>query len=161
MESVDLNTLTSGEAMAVGISFGMIITIAVIWYILTIVGDWKLFQKAGKPGWHSIIPILNFYDEYDLCWSGGMGLLFVVSTCVNSYITYFTPNPKSMTMSMIAAVCAVITFVLHLIQSWKLAKAFGKGVGYFLFLLFFDRIARAILGLGSSQYLGKERESQY
>ena len=27
--------------------------------ILTIVANWKVFTKAGRPGWASIIPIYN------------------------------------------------------------------------------------------------------
>ncbi len=29
-----------------------------IW-IVTIVGLWKIFEKAGKPGWGALIPIYN------------------------------------------------------------------------------------------------------
>jgi len=28
--------------------------------IIVIVGMWKMFEKAGKPGWASLIPIYNF-----------------------------------------------------------------------------------------------------
>ena len=33
--------------------------LAVIAVILLVIGRWRLFRKAGKPGWHSIIPILS------------------------------------------------------------------------------------------------------
>src|ERR1700677_1382150 len=29
--------------------------------VLVIIGMWKLFTKAGEPGWASIIPIYNIY----------------------------------------------------------------------------------------------------
>ncbi len=141
--------------LAAGLSIGVVLTLAVIYGVLLIVGDWKLFTKAGKPGWHSIIPILNFYDEYDLCWSGMMGIVFCVASCISAYINNFIAEPNTVAV-MFASVLSVITFVLHVVQSWKLAKAFGKGTGYFIFLLFFDRIAKAVLGLGNSQYCGKQ-----
>ena len=55
---------------------GMISAIfGLAWYVLQVIGDWKLFKKAGKKGWHSIMPILNIYDEYELCWKGSKGIL--------------------------------------------------------------------------------------
>lgn len=33
-------------------------------YIATIVGMWKMFEKAGEPGWPSLIP---FYNMYKFC----------------------------------------------------------------------------------------------
>ncbi len=141
--------------VAAGLSIGLVLALAVVYCVLLIVGDWKLFTKAGKPGWHSLIPILNFYDEYDLCWSGMMGIVFCVASCISTYISNVMAEPNTM-VATLATVLSVITFVLHAVQCWKLAKAFGKGTGYFIFLLFFDRIAKAVLGLGGSQYCGKQ-----
>ena len=62
---------------------GMISAIvALVWYVLVVIGDWKLFEKAGKKGWHSIIPILNIYDEYDICWKGSKGLFYLFLNAV-------------------------------------------------------------------------------
>ena len=38
--------------------------IGLIWWVLVIIGGWKMFVKAGKPGWGVIIP---FYNTYLLC----------------------------------------------------------------------------------------------
>ena len=35
-----------------------------IWYVLMAVGLWKMFEKAGEPGWIGFVP---FYNEYMLC----------------------------------------------------------------------------------------------
>ena len=42
--------------------------------VLTI-GRWGLLRKAGKPGWHSLIPLLSSYQEYAICWNGWFGLI--------------------------------------------------------------------------------------
>ena len=34
--------------------------------LLMIVGRWGILRKAGKKGWHSLIPLLNVYKEYSL-----------------------------------------------------------------------------------------------
>ena len=36
--------------------------ISLILCVIAIAGAWKVFVKAGIPGWHSLIPILNTYD---------------------------------------------------------------------------------------------------
>lgn len=44
---------------------GVLAIVAVIWLIMAAVlifslaCQWKLFKKAGKPGWYAIIPFLN------------------------------------------------------------------------------------------------------
>lgn len=130
--------------------------IIVVWWVLQIVGNWKIFEKAGKPGWHSIIPFLNTYDEYDLCWNGGFGILYLVLLFAVNMVTPEMREESGM-LSMAVAVAGIIGIVLQVIESNKLAKAFGKGIGYTIFLIFLDRIARVVLGFSDAQYVGKEQ----
>ena len=131
----------------------MIAAIAsLVYYILQVIGDWMLFKKAGKKGWHSIIPILNVYDEYDICWKGSRGILFLIFTGILNVGLAVQEQPF-LTAALIAAVGALL---LEIKQSFKLARSFGHGFGFGLFLLIFDRLGRVILGLGKSQYVGKE-----
>ena len=48
----------------------------------------------------------------------------------------------------------VVMRVPHIIQSLKLAKAFGKGTGFGVCLILFGPIARLVLGFGSARYVG-------
>ena len=131
----------------------MIAAIAsLVYYVLQVIGDWMLFKKAGKKGWHSIIPILNVYDEYDICWKGSRGILFLILTGILNVGLAVQEQPF-LTAALIAAVGALL---LEIKQSFKLARSFGHGFGFGLFLLIFDRLGRVILGLGKSQYVGKE-----
>ena len=43
--------------------------------ILTTIGRWCILRKAGKKDWHSLIPFLNIFQEYSVCWKGWFGLL--------------------------------------------------------------------------------------
>ena len=147
-------------AVAAGI-FGLgilgVCIISVIWYILVIIGDWKIFEKAGKPGWHSLIPFLNLYDEYEICWNGSMGIVYMVALAVTTFLTNGGEDTQVTGIkAIIAGVLAIVALVLRIIQSNKLAKAFGHGFGFTLFLIVFERIARVILGFGSSEYEGPQ-----
>ena len=131
----------------------MIAAIAsLVYYVLQVIGDWMLFKKAGKKGWHSIIPILNVYDEYDICWKGSRGILFLILTGILNVGLAVQEQP----FLIAALIAAVSALLLEIKQSFKLARSFGHGFGFGLFLLIFDRLGRVILGLGKSQYVGKE-----
>ena len=131
----------------------MIAAIAsLVYYVLQVIGDWMLFKKAGKKGWHSIIPILNVYDEYDICWKGSRGILFLIFTGILNVGLAVQEQP----FLIAALIAAVSALLLEIKQSFKLARSFGHGFGFGLFLLIFDRLGRVILVLGKSQYVGKD-----
>ena len=127
----------------------MIIVIApAVWLLLGIIGSWLLFRKAGRPGILSLIPGVNLIVEYSICWSWIFGLIFFLliggaNYCVGAEQT--TP----------AGAVGLLALILHWVESQKLARSFGKGFLYGLFLFFFDRFARVILGLSSARYVGK------
>ena len=71
---------------------------SLVYYVLQVIGDWMLFKKAGKKGWHSVIPILNVYDEYDICWKGSRGILFLILTGIlYSFISFISSTQKGTT----------------------------------------------------------------
>lgn len=125
----------------------------VVWHILQAVADWKIFSKAGRPGILAFIPIVNIYVEYGICWSNFMGLLYLVCVGITSYVSG-VQEPSS-TLTTVSGVASVAALVLHIVQSIKLAKSFGKGVGYGILLILFGPLARLFLGLGDSRYIGR------
>ena len=125
----------------------------VVWHILQAVADWKIFSKAGRPGILAFIPIVNIYVEYGICWSNFMGLIYLVCVGITSYVSG-VQEPSS-TLTTVSGVASVAALVLHIVQSIKLAKSFGKGVGYGILLILFGPLARLFLGLGDSRYIGR------
>ena len=127
----------------------MIIVIApAVWLLLGIIGSWLLFRKAGRAGILSLIPGVNLIVEFSICWSWLVGLIFFL---LIGGANYFTGAEQTMP----AGIAGIVTVILHWIESQKLARSFGKGFLYGLFLFFFDRFARVILGLSSARYVGK------
>jgi hypothetical protein len=125
----------------------------IVWHILQAVADWKIFSKAGRPGILAFIPIVNIYVEYGICWSNFMGLIYLVCIGITSYVSG-VQEPSS-TLTTVSGVASVAALVLHIVQSIKLAKSFGKGVGYGILLILFGPLARLFLGLGDSRYIGR------
>ena len=105
---------------------GMIIYFAVI--ILLIASLWKVFSKAGKPGWAAIIPIYNI-----------IVLLEIVGKPIWWIILFFIP---------------LVNIVVGIIVVHQLSLSFGQGVGFTIGLILLGFIFYPILGFGDSEYQG-------
>ena len=94
--------------------------------VFIIASIWKVFVKAGQPGWAAIVP---FYNLYVLC--------------------KIASRPG---WWMILMLIPVVSFVIAIILSIDIAKAFGKGTGFGLGLAFLGFIFYPILGFGDATY---------
>jgi Family of unknown function (DUF5684) len=120
---VDYSYSTEGKAPSpVSTIVGLIIA------LLLIVAMWKVFTKAGQPGWASIIPIYNLYVWCKIVGRPWWWILLMLIPFVN--------------------------FIVLIILSIDLAKSFGKGAGFGIGLVLLGIIFWPILGFGSAQYQG-------
>ena len=71
-----------GGAAAAGLGIGMmVIWLAIV--LLMIAGMWKIFVKAGKPGWAAIIPIYNIIVLLEIAGKPAWWLiLFIIAIMV-------------------------------------------------------------------------------
>lgn len=101
--------------------------ITLAFYILVVVGLWKVFTKAGHPGFLAIIPIVNVVFLVKIAgMSGWFALLYIIP---------------------------IVNIVFGIIVAIKLGERFGKGGLFSFFLLFvFPYIGYLILGFGDSRY---------
>ena len=121
--------------------------------VLTLIGRWRIFRKAGKKGWHSLIPFLNVFQEYSVCWKGWIGLLAEV--CSKGAFAFSMAG-----LPVVYYVLLGAGFLIGIPEGLKLAKAFGKGkvFGVLLALPVFKDICRFILGVGGAGYRSPEPE---
>ena len=67
---------------------GVASAIGVVLMIFCVLIYWKLFKKAGKKGWHSLIPFLNIYDMFDIAYPGkGFKMFLMLVPIFNIYIS--------------------------------------------------------------------------
>ena len=126
--------------------------------LLLVIARWALFRKAGKPGWHRLIPVLNVCQEYSLCWSGLAGLLALACPAAYLGINVLINAgmlPSGAVMTAVKAALAALFVILRIAESMKLAKVFGKKAGTGILLLIFANLGRLFLGLGKAKYVGK------
>jgi hypothetical protein len=94
--------------------------------IITLIGMWKMFSKAGIPGIYAIIPIVNIFFLPKV---GGKPIWWA--------ILFFVP--------LVQIVFIILTYM-------AIAERFGRGVGTVLGLIFLKPIFFCILGFGSAQW---------
>ena len=121
--------------------------------VLTLIGRWRILRKAGKKGWHSLIPFLNVCQEYSVCWKGWFGLLAEV--CRKAAFAFSMAG-----LPVVYYVLLGVGFLIGIPEGLKLAKAFGKGkvFGVLLALPVFKDICRFILGVSGAEYQSPEPE---
>ncbi len=101
-----------------------LITFAIV--ALIIVSLWKIYTKAGQPGWAAIIPIYNV-----------LILLKIIGRPWWWLLLLFIPIANIVVACMLAV---------------GLAKTFGKGVGFAVGMVLLGIIFYPILAFGSATY---------
>lgn len=104
--------------------FYVIFTISIVY----IIAEWKIYTKAGKPGWATLIPIYNVIVLLEIVGKPWYWILLLLIPGVN--------------------------IVLGIWLMHQLSKSFGHGVGFTLGLIFLSFIFILILGFGDSKYVG-------
>jgi len=94
--------------------------------LLMVASMWKLFVKAGKPGWAAIVPIYNL-----------VVLLEIAGKPIWWFILFLIP---------------VVNFIVLIMLALAVARKFGKGTGFALGMIFLSPIFYPILAFGDSTY---------
>ena len=98
--------------------------------VVTVASMWKIFTKAGQPGWAALVPIYNI-----------VVLLQIVGKPIWWIVLMLIP---------------LVNIVVAVILSVAVAKSFGKGAGFGIGLMLLSFIFYPILAFGDAQYVGPE-----
>jgi len=96
--------------------------------IVVLVAMWRVFTKAGQPGWGILIPFYNVVLMLRIAGKPGWWLIF-----------FFIP---------------VINLVVQIVMTIDIAKNFGRGGWFAAGLIFLPIIFFPILAFGDSVYIG-------
>lgn len=106
--------------------FSLVVTVFYVYCM------WRLFEKAGKPGWAALIPIYNTLIQLEIIQRPWWWLLLM-----------FVP---------------LVNFVVAVTVIFDLAKAFGKDTAFGFGILFLAPIFIPILALGNAKYIRKGKD---
>ncbi len=104
------------------------LAVAVAIMLLMIVSMWRIFSKAGQPGWTSLVPV---YNAVVMCWIAGKSGWWL--------LLLFIP---------------FVNFVAVILLDIALARQFGKSAGFGIGLLLLPLFFLPILAFGSAEYEG-------
>ena len=117
------------EADAAAAGAGLVTLIVYLAILLvTIIGCWKAYNKAGKPGWACIIPIYNVIVWLQIC-----------------------GRPLWWFILLLIPIFNIIIFIIICID---FAKSFGKGAGFGIGIFLLGFIFIPMIGFGSATYIG-------
>jgi len=123
-----------------GLSFGIFAMMLAALYIVSV---WKVFEKAGQPGWAVLIPFYNLYTYAKVAGLHGM-----------SIVLYLLP---------------FINIFYHFSLNIRVAKRFGYSNGMGFLLAISPGIIMPVLAFGDNTYkpaenypnsVAKEKHSQ-
>jgi hypothetical protein len=97
----------------------------VIFFIITY---WKIFEKAGRPGWEVLIPVYNYFIMMKIIGKPWWWLLLM---CI-----------------------PIVNFVFIVMAVNMLSKSFGKDEGYTVGLLLLGVVFYPLLAFGDARYIG-------
>ena len=126
MENYDASS-AGAVAGLMAIIGALIIPFIIIWVVM-VIAHWKIYEKAGKPGWAAIVPIYNIIVLLEIVGKPTWWILLFLVPCVNIVFLVWTTN--------------------------LLSKSFGQSEGFTVGLLLLGVIFYPILGFGSATYLG-------
>jgi len=115
--------MNGNDGSGIGI-LGFLISLAFV--VFMIASLWKVFTKAGQPGWAAIIPIYNVFV-----------LLQIIGKPWWWLIGFLIP---------------FVNFIVMILVAVELAKVFGKGIGFAIGLIFLPFIFYPILAFGDATY---------
>ncbi|MBB5635733.1 hypothetical protein HDF26_003853 [Pedobacter cryoconitis] len=116
---------TSPLSTGVGV-FGGLLYFAIL--VLVVYSMWRVFEKAGKPGWAAIIPIYNLIILLEIIGKPPIWILWLILPCTNVIFYVWSLN--------------------------LLAKSFGKSEGFTVGLILLPFIFYPLLAFTDARYLG-------
>ena len=143
MDYAEVMAALGGALLVVGI-------IGLVVLVLSIIANWKIYEKAGEAGWKCLIPYYATFVEYNFTWNKTFAIVAVALMAASTVVGWLGLP------AIIASIISLANFVLSIIESVKLSKAFGHGVGFAVGLIFLPFIFRLILAFGDSQYVGPQ-----
>ena len=126
----NLNIDGAGVVGVILLILGILIGLAYI--VLLIVSWWRIYTKAGRPGWANLIPVYGAIEFFNVAWGNGAYFLFMLLPVIN-----------------------VLVFIITI---QKLSESFGRGIGYTLGMFLLPGIFIPILGLGKDKHIRYEAQ---
>ena len=138
--------------------FGLLIVLFVLILalgILFLVSQWKVFEKAGKPGWASIIP---FYSGWTLAKVGGKPAWWGIIGAFS--LSGRTQNSIPLGLEVVIGIVSGVATIFWVLISLGVARNFKKTTSFGFLLAVLPVIGYPILAFGNTKYKFKKKKEK-
>lgn len=127
----------AASGMNTGSIFGLILGLLLILFAIAVVvfyfiAAWRIYTKAGRPGWANLIPVYCWVEFFHVAWGSGVYFLLMLIPVANILVALITVH--------------------------KLSESFHHGIGYTLGLFFLPWIFIPVLAFGKSKHIRNTEE---
>ena len=109
---------------------GTVLFFYLLLLLVIIVSMWKIFEKAGKPGWATIVPIYNLIVMLQIANLPLWLIILLIIPIVNIFAG----------------------IVISVLVALNIAKAFGKDTVFGVLMIFFPYVMYPILAFSDATY---------
>lgn len=162
---MESNEFMAGMAV-IGVIFLVAMLIALAMCVIVVVCQWKLFTKAGEPGWAAIIPIYNTFVMSKIAfgnynWAFVFLALWIVQMIISVMQNVLNVIDSDIVVifvlliSLLSIVVSIAYAVVSGIITFFFSKSYGKSTAWNVLMIFFSPIMLIIMALDkNTEYVG-------
>ena len=131
--------------------------IMIIIAMMNILALWKIFKKANKPGWFSIIPFYNIFTLFEIIGMSPWWLLILFSIYFFRpflFTFFYTLNLIPILLVSSSLLILIIVWYIMICMCINLCRCFSKDDAFLIGLVFMPYIFLMILAFGEDTYKG-------
>ena len=147
--------------------YGIVLLLALAFAIVTLIANWKIFEKAGVEGWKAIIPYYNTFKLAQIAgWLMiGLSVGYLVITFAIQFFMLMTASDDAMyavIMILFYLSCMVFSLAVAALNGYirfMLGKSFGKPTVWNVLMIFFSPFLTIAMGFDKNlTYVGPKGE---
>lgn len=156
------------------IIYGLILLASLAMAVVQIIATWKLYEKAGEPGWTSIVPVYYYMQQikiatgsFKLAWIYlGLTAVYIVGCLVMSFAEFIVNSDMADIILIASVIICFITIIPICVIAgyiyYMFPKSYGKSQLFCILSIFFPQIMVIIMGFDkSTQYVGPKGVPMY
>ena len=124
------------------IVFGIVGLLLSIFYLICF---WRLFSKAGRPGWFAVIPIFNIIMFYIITKNIIFLPIIVIFSIIFSIVSFIVGDIFVILSFICLAIIILCSFICHI----RFYKAYGHGLLFSIISILFGFITIPIIAFGN------------
>ena len=118
-----------------------------VYYILTVVGLWKVYAKCGVEGWWSLIPFFRYIKLGEIAGRREEGTWYAVASLITALLNSASQNGHSgFFLGLLGFAAGVITLIAMIRVYDGMCRRFGRGEGWIFGWILFGGITSIIWG---------------